>query len=638
MLLEAKNIRKDYCGTPVLVDASLCIEAGEKVALVGANGAGKSTLLRILIGEDEDYSGTVALRPGATVAYVPQYFPDFSGTAAEYVAAEALRLRDGLRRAEEALASAAEGDLPRLLERYGELREEYDRMDGDGAEERARRYLSSLGLSRVADTPTEALSGGELNALALGRSLLTKSELLILDEPGNHLDAWGLAWLENFLAGIPQAVLVVSHNRYLLDRCVRRVVELEDGRTSSYAGGWSAYRREKLQRSAAQGMDWQADRKRLERLEALVARFEAIARARPDPAWGKRLRARRTQLERVRAEATEKPRVDGRRIEADFSVEASRADIAVSVAGYTRTVPDPAAPGGERILFRDADLLIRTGERVALIGPNGSGKTTFLTDLVLRGSWDDRTLRIGPSLKVGWCAQHQETFDPERTIKEEFLRLGPSAEDAVVATLGRFLFPRETLNTKIGALSGGERNRLQLARATIIGADFLVLDEPTNHLDIPAREAIEEALADFKGTLLVVSHDRWFLDRLVDRVVEIDEGGFTSWEGNFSEFWFRSGAASRRGVSGARGGAAAGIEGRGAALRRAGAEKRSGPPAREEAVLIARIEALEAEAGELERRAAAALEAGDYRAARREGTELEGLRRTLDRLYQDWAG
>ncbi len=640
MLIEAKNIRKDYGGTPVLAGASLAVATGEKVGLVGRNGAGKTTLLRILTGADDDYAGSVVVESGKTVAYVPQYFPDFPGTAADYVAADPVALRARLRAAEEALGEAEGRDLDRLLAEYGRLREEYDRVDGDGAEERSRRFLSSIGLERAADTPTSALSGGERNVLALGRALLAKSDLLILDEPGNHLDAWGLSWLESFLAGIPQAVLVVSHNRYLLDRTVGRIVELEAGRTASYAGGWSAYRMEKLRKSAAQGLDWQADRKKLERLEELVKRFEQIARSRPDPAWGRRLRARRTQLERAREEAVEKPAGEGPRISADFAVDPSRADIAASVEAYTRSVPAPDEPNGERVLFRDADLLIRTGERVGLIGPNGSGKTTFLTDLVTRGSWDDRTLRIGPSLTVGWCAQHQETFDPSRTIREEFLRLGAFTEDAVAAALGKFLFSRADLDARIGDLSGGERNRLQLARAALLGADFLILDEPTNHLDVGAREAIEEALADFKGTLLVVSHDRWFLDRLVDRIVEIDDCGFTSWEGNFSEFWYRSGAASRRGAFGAKASASGGVEARGRARAADGAGKarRGGAEAAESgAALAARIEKLEEERTVLERRSTAALAAGDFRTARTAGAELDKLARIIDRLYAEWA-
>ncbi len=679
MLMEAKNLRKDYGGTTVLDGASLWIGEGEKVGLVGRNGAGKSTLLRILLGADDDYAGKVSLEPGRNAASVPQYFPDFPGTALDYLLADIRELSASLRAREDALADTlAPAGMERALADYAAAREAYDRAGGDGAEERARRYLSSIGLEAAADTPTASLSGGERNVLALGRALASRSDLLVLDEPGNHLDAWGLAWLESFLAGIPQAVLIVSHNRYLLDRVATRIIELDGGKTVSYAGGWSDYRREKLRASAAQGLDWQADRKRLERLEAVVTRFREIASARPDPAWGKRLRAKVTALERSKAEAAEKPAGDGPRIRADFRAEASKADIAVSVSGYTRTVADPRSEDGRRFLFRDAELLIRAGERVGLVGPNGSGKSTFLADLVSRGGWDDRSLRLGPSLKVGWCPQHQDIFDPNRTVRDEFLGLGAFTEDAALSVLRPFLFSRNDLDSRVGDLSGGERNRLQLARAVLIGADFLVLDEPTNHLDIPAREAIEEALTEFKGTLLVVSHDRWFLDRLVDRIVQVEDCGFTSWDGNFSEFWFRSGAtagsgsaarqgaaamqgtaalqgAARPGAGAMPGGAArsparpssrrGGIQSRAAdrAAARSTSAGRGGRPegsltADHDARTAARIERLEAERSELERRTAGAVASGDYILGRRLGNELDALARTIDRLYAEWAG
>lgn len=284
MLIEARNIRKDYGGTAVLSGVDFRIDEGEKVGLVGRNGAGKSTLLRILCGLDDDYAGTCVRAPNRRIALVPQYFPDFPGTAAEYVAADALDLRRRLRGLEEEMADPAAAD--RALEEYGRLRDAYDRMDGDGAEERTARFLEGAGLAGAAEKPAAVLSGGERNVLALARALNGMPDLLILDEPGNHLDLWGLAWLESFLSGIPQAVLIVSHNRYLLDRAVRRTVELEGGKAASYAGGWSAYRMERLRKNAAQGLDWKADRKKLERLEELVKRFEQIARSRPDPAWG----------------------------------------------------------------------------------------------------------------------------------------------------------------------------------------------------------------------------------------------------------------------------------------------------------------------------------------------------------------
>jgi ATP-binding cassette subfamily F protein 3 len=651
MLVEAMNIYKNYGGNPVLEGVDFSIAEGEKVGLIGRNGAGKSTLLRILCGGDDDFSGTCRRMPGRRIVLVPQYAEDFSGTAVEYIAAEALETRRRLGELEQAMSDQASGaSLAATLQDYGALRERYDLSEGDGAEERAERFLEMLGLPGMAERPVSVLSGGERNILALARALNAKPDLLILDEPGNHLDVWGLAWLESFLKGIPQAVLIVSHNRYLLDRVVQRTVELENGKALSYAGGWSAYRMEKLRKNASQGMEWKADQKKLSRLEELVKRFEQIARSRPDPAWGRRLRARKTQLKKAQEDAAEKPVEEGASLGIQFRKDTSKADIAVSVEGYAKVLPDG------RTLFKDADLLVRSGERVALIGPNGSGKTTFLTDLVSLGAWDDPVLRIGPSFILGWCAQHQEVFDHARSIKEEFLRLGSFTEDDIFTVLRRFLFTRADMDKLIGQLSGGERNRLQLARVVLLKADLLILDEPTNHLDIPAREAVEEALADFKGTVILVSHDRYFLDTVAERVVEIDsEGGFTSWEGNFSEFWYRA-----YGIQGARVSSAAPaakpavgrpakLEDRGRQIQRnkeapgksapkpasrSSASSKSGAAAVGD--LEARILALEKERTQLEQRSAQALSAGNYKESRRLGNDLAELTSRIEKLYGEW--
>ncbi len=626
MLLDARDIRKDYGGQLILDGVDLTINEGEKVALVGRNGAGKSTLLNIICGLDDDYTGRISRAPACQIALVPQYPPAFGGTALAYLMADALEAREKLRAAEEALAAPDASDTDLAV--YSRLRERYDELCGDEAEARARRFLAMIGLSGAADRPLSVLSGGEKNILALGRALNVKPKILILDEPGNHLDIWGLAWLERFLIKLPEAVLIVSHNRYLLDRVTQTTLELEDGKIGVYAGGWSSYRMEKLRKNAAQGMDWKADQKKLERLEALVKRFEQIARAKADPAWGKRLRSRRSQLARAKAEATEKPAGDKAGIDPLFAERVSKADIAVSVTGYNKAFPG-------RPLFRGAELLIRTGEKVALVGPNACGKTTFLSDLVLNGRWDDAVLRVGPSLTIGYCAQQQEVFDNTHSVREELLRLGAFTEDAVYAVLRRYLFSRADLDKKISELSGGERNRLQLARTALLGADFLVLDEPTNHLDIPAREAVEEALSDFKGTVLVVSHDRYFLDRVVDRVVEVTgDGRFVSWPGNFSEFWHEA-YGQNGGLINQRFGR---VEDRGKAVAVA---KNSGRRERTktrgfQTDAERRALGLEAERLDLERRMTTALSKGAYREARTLGNELAQLSKRLEEALEKW--
>ncbi len=409
-------------------------------------------------------------------------------------------------------------------------------------------------------------------------------------------------------------------------------MELEAGKATEYAGGYSAYRIEKLSRAAGQGKEWQADRKKIERLEALVRRFAEIAAARPDPAWGKRLRARRSQLEREKEAATGKPSGASRRMSVAFSAAESRADYALLVRGYRKAY-------GERVLFEDAGFDLLAGERAALIGPNGSGKTSFLRDLVARASgaaenrWDTgEAIRVGPSMVIGYCAQEQELFAGGKTVGEEFLDLGAKSDEAF-RLLRRYLFDRSILDTDVAALSGGERNRLQIARAVFLGANFLVLDEPTNHLDIESREALEEGLADFAGTILAVSHDRWFLEKVAERIILVESRGFLAYEGSFGEYWRDAG--HRPSGGGAAGRGARGLEGRGkATVKAAGKEAVAG--GKEALAIESRITTLEREKEELERASARYSEARDYAAAGKAAAKARSAAAAIERLYEEW--
>ena len=619
LLATLQNVVKHYGAQTVLQGVSLEVSTGQKLGLIGPNGSGKTTVLRILLGQEPPSDGTVVVARGVRLGYVPQYVEyDEDQTVLDHVLAEHRQLSHALRVQEERLAGVSEAEMNKALRAYQRARDAYDRIGGDHFPQRAQAMLDALGLVGRGDQRIASLSGGERNVLSLTGALLAEPDLLVLDEPANHLDYVGVAWLEEFLSKFRGAVLVVSHSRYLLDRVVEGILHLENGQVQYYGGGYSTYRATRLRQLLAQQADYVANQKRLSRLEALVARFAQIASVRSDPAWGKRLRARRSQLERENRQAVEKPTLNETSIRADFSTEPTRANIALQVRGYTKAF-------GELRLFDDAHMEIGCGQRVALVGPNGSGKTALLRDVIAHGAWDHPVMRIGPSLSVGYGAQEQDLLRSDRTVLDEMMATARMTRREAIGLLARFLFPHEDHEKRVGDLSGGERNRLQLAKLMVLRPNFLILDEPTNHLDITAREAVEEALEDFEGTLLVVSHDRYFLDKIADRVVEVRDRKLVSYTGNFTDFWY------------ARQELAARTTGRIATRRKDRKHRAPGRVRRKaSADLEKRITETEREKQEIEARMADALARGDHRGGRRTGRQLEQLKARLDDLYQKW--
>ncbi len=610
----------DYGHKPILAGTSFSINEGDKAGLIGANGAGKTTILKLLLGVERPSAGVITRAKGLRVGYVPQYAEISPGaTVLEAVLADHSATELVLRSTEERLANAARSELDDAMAVHDAARAEYEAAGGDGAYARAESLLDALGLAGRASDTAERLSGGEKNILSLARALLIEPNLLALDEPGNHLDFAGLAWLEGYLSSFRGAVLIVSHNRYLLDRVAGRILHLHDGAVDSYAGNYSAYRAESLKQKLSLRADYVANQKRLAQLEDLVRRFREIASRTSDPGWGKRLRARVSQLDRERSQAVEKPDAEASPLRLTLTRDTSKAAVALQVRGYTRAF-------GERSLFEDADLDVGVGQRLALIGPNGCGKTTFLRDVIGEGAWDGATIRIGPSLRVGYCAQEQDILDDQRTVMAQVLAEDGMTRERAFGVLTRFMFGARDLETRVGDLSGGERNRLQLALLTIRQPDFLILDEPTNHLDIPACEAIEDALADFAGTVLLVSHDRYLLDKVADHVVEVKDGGFETRVGNFSEYW-----ASRVNLSAT----PARVATR-SSVRRGKSDAASSEAPSKGGDIARRIEEAERERERLEARVSAAFTRGDQREGARATKQLEQQRRRIDELYGNW--
>jgi ATP-binding cassette subfamily F protein 3 len=619
LLASLQNVSKSYGAQQVLRDVSFRISSGQKAGLIGANGSGKTTILRLLVGKETPSSGNAVVGRGVRLGYVPQHVE--YGEAADVmdcILAGHRQLAAALREKEQQLARASGNALDRAMRAYQRTRDEYDHAGGDRYPQRAEAMLDAMGLAGRARQKVGSLSGGERNVRALAEALLSEPDLLLLDEPANHLDYMGIAWLEDFLLRFKGAVLLVSHNRYLLDRIVGQILHLQGGRITPYEGNYSAYRANRLRHLIAQQEDYTANQKRLAQLEALVQRFAEIARGKSDPKWGRRLRARRKQLEREKAQAVEKPTLGPSAIRPDFHTRPVRANIALQLRGYSRAF-------GDLKLFDSVDLDIACGERVALVGPNGCGKTTLLRDMVELGSWENPTIRVGPSLTVGYCAQQQEVLQQGRTVWEEISSVAPLGRKEAYGILARFLFSPEDAEKRVRDLSGGERNRLQLARLMVPKPNFLILDEPTNHLDILAREAVEDALADYEGTLLVVSHDRYFLDKTVSRVVEVRNRRLHSYPGGFTDFWYARERLTARAVGR--------VSTRRAARDRAG---RAGARQGSSDALERRVTEAEQQKVLLEQRIEKAFSRRDHREARRLARELEQLQARIDALYEEW--
>ncbi len=622
LIASLHNIAHHFGGQDVLRDVTLEINSGQKLGLIGSNGAGKTTLVRILLGDEQPARGTVFLADGIRVGYLPQHLENAQdATVLDYLLSRQRHVSAQLRRAEEALSTATDGLLDKASREYQRARDEYDRIDGDLLPQRAASMLDSMGIGHKGDQAVESLSGGERSVLSLARALLDEPEFLVLDEPANHLDYLSVVWLEDFLNRFKGAVLVVSHNRYLLDRVVDGIVELDSGRCRYYDGGYSEYRAGKLQDLLAQQSDYLVQQKRLAQLTALVQKFEVLASAHPDPKWGKRLRARRSQLAREQSQAIDRPTIERNPVRARFEADRSQANIALQLRGYTKAF-------GELVLLRDVSLDIAGGERVALVGPNGCGKTSLLEDIVGTGAWENLVVRVGRSMNIGYSPQEQKGLVGNERVMESIRTTAPISEGDALSLIARFGFTKDDSEKKISNLSGGEKNRLHLARLMLLKPNFLILDEPTNHLDILSREAVEEALEDFKGTILVVSHDRYFLDKVANRVVEVEDGQLTSYPGNFTEFWlarrkFTPRTALRKvKVSRPR-------------QRRRNENKAPSKP-NDGNDVEGQIREAETEKLELEHRMAEAFAKNDYREGRKVERRLKQVNAVISDLYDKW--
>jgi ATP-binding cassette subfamily F protein 3 len=533
------SVVHSYASKTVLDGVTWEIQEGAKIGLVGPNGAGKSTLLKLITGHLQPDSGSIYRQKQSRIGYLAQdpildparvVWQEVLGASSDLV-----RVQGKLQELEERMADPAvyhdQEALACVLDAHARAQAEFERLDGYRYESRAREVLHALGFSEPDfSLRVNALSGGQKKLLGLAKLLVTDNNVLLLDEPDNHLDLEGKAYLERFIASFGGTVVIVSHDRYLLDETVDEIAEVEERRLTVYQGSYSAYAVEKQLRMLRQQQMYAAQQKEIARIEAAIARFEHWASVVVNERHARQARSRVKMLERM--DKVEKPTLDRRRM--GLALDGWRGSQKVlEVVDLHKAF---AGENGEQVILAGLNLLVWHGERVGLLGPNGAGKSVLFRCILGQEQPTGGVVKVGPSVQIGYYAQEHETLDPDKTLIEEIRQLKPMYEQDAVAFLGKFLFPYLVTRNRVRDLSGGERSRLQLAKLMLSGANFLLLDEPTNNLDLPSCEVLENALDEFEGTVLVISHDRYFLDRVVERIVDLREGDLEEYPGSYTYY------------------------------------------------------------------------------------------------------
>jgi len=515
------------------------IQHDQKIGLIGPNGAGKSSLLKLIIGEHEPEKGGAVIRAkGVTVGYLPQH-PEFDPEKTAIALAlegnaRVAEIDAELHRVESKLGEPEVYNNPkalgRVLDTQHKLLEEFESLGGLNYESRVREILRGLGLPESDfEKPVGVLSGGQKKLIGLARLLLASPTVLLLDEPDNHLDMPGKAFLEKLIIEYSGAVVLISHDRYILDAVATHIAEIEDGKITTFIGNYTEYVIDKEERLARQEELYQIQQREIGRLEMALKRYKVWVIF--NDKFATRVHNMEARIERI--EKIERPVLDRRKM--DLSLNGWRG------SNQVLEFDQVSKSFSHRDVLDDINILIRHGERVGLIGANGAGKSVFLRLVLGKEEPTLGEIKIGPSVKVGYYAQEHETLDFNQTVIDAVRLFGNMSEGRAVSFLTRYLFNYQQASQRIGSLSGGERSRLQLALLVLSGANFLLLDEPTNNLDIASAEVLENALSDFNGTGLVISHDRYFLDQTVNRIFELKDGKITEYIGGYSDYAAKAG-------------------------------------------------------------------------------------------------
>ena len=534
--LSVNSISKMFGGNTIFEDLSLEIHEGDRVGLVGRNGSGKTTLFKLLAGAEIPDSGQIHWRKGTTIGYLEQ-IPGFQSeiTALDVLKtafASLVEMETQMKELELRMANpnVSAESLERCVEKYGQLQDQYTLLGGYEMDANIDRISNGLSIQHLLDKSFQSLSGGEKTKIGLAQLLLKQPDLLLLDEPTNHLDLMSVEWLGQFLKEYKGTVVIVSHDRYFLDDVVTKMLDLEDGEITSYIGNYSVFVKEKEERLLKEFQAYEEQQKKIKKMKEAIKRLREWANRANPPNEGLHKRARNMERALERMERLDRPLLNRKKMNLEMEVaDRSGKDVVV--------MKEVNKSFGEQLLFKDANLHIQFRERVAMVGENGTGKSTLIKMLLQQEQADSGELKLGSNVKVGYLSQHIFPDKKDETVIDLLRDEIKVTEGEARHILARFLFYGHSVFRKVSQLSGGEKMRLRLAQMMYQDLNFLILDEPTNHLDIESREVLEEVLEEFNGTILAVSHDRYFLDKLFDHIYWIKDKRLYHFAGGYQ--WAR---------------------------------------------------------------------------------------------------
>ncbi len=529
MIFACNDIQKSYGIDTILENVSFNIEDREKVAIVGVNGAGKTTVFKIITGEISADNGDMFIRKDASMGYLAQNFViDKNITVYEEMLSVFNNIMDmekNLRDMENKMANVSEAELPKFMEQYSRLSHDFEQLDGYSYKNRIKGVLKGLGFTEEEyNKPLNTLSGGQKTRVHLGKLLLTQPDLLLLDEPTNHLDIDSLVWLEDFLRSYPKAVLIISHDRYFMDRIVTKVIEIENKKSTIYEGNYSYYAEQKEINKQIQLKQYINQQKEIKHQEEVIRTLRSFNREKSI----KRAESREKALEKM--ERVERPESLPDKMRLTLTPKITSGNDVLHAENLSKSFPD-------KTLFSGVNFDIRRSEKVAIIGPNGVGKSTLFKMLLGKVKYDSGEIKLGTNVNIGYYDQEQQTLDETKTIFQEISDTYPNMTNGEIRNvLAAFVFTGDDIFKTIGSLSGGEKGRISLAKIMLSEANLLMLDEPTNHLDMFSKEILENAINSYEGTVIYISHDRYFINRTAERILDLNPYGVTEYLGNYDYY------------------------------------------------------------------------------------------------------